>query len=176
MGAIAGWIQVTGLQAQSLQGDKKILQALASAGAGISQQADDVKVWKDRLLAFEFDARDCPDLFPPLAVLASQCGGVSKISGVGRLKHKESDRAQVLIQILTRLGIQVRVKGDHMWIQGGRITGGEIETFDDHRMAMAAAVAGLVSGEGVKIRDWRCVFKSYPGFFQDLEFLGGNIR
>ncbi len=175
MGAIAGCVEVTGLQAQSSQGDQRILQAIGSAGAGLNQRADSVAVWKDQLQAFEFDAHDCPDLFPPLAVLASQCAGVSKISGVGRLKHKESDRAQALIHILTRIGVQVGVEGDCLWVQGDRIAGGEIEAYGDHRMAMAAAVAGLVSREGIKIRDWPCVAKSYPAFFQDLESLGGIV-
>jgi 3-phosphoshikimate 1-carboxyvinyltransferase len=174
-GAIAGFVEVKGLQVCSSQADKKILQAIASAGAGIQRRENSVAVWKDRLQAFVFEASDCPDLFPPLAVLASQCAGTSEIYGVDRLKHKESDRAYALTEILTRVGAQVRVVGDRMQITGGRILGGEVEVYGDHRMAMAAAVAGVVSQEGIKIRDWTCVVKSYPAFFQNLESLGGDI-
>ena len=174
-GAIAGHAEVKGLQVRSSQADKKILQAIESAGAVIKRRENCVAVWKDRLQAFEFDARDCPDLFPPLAVLASQCAGISEIYGADRLKHKESDRARALTTILTRVGAQVGVVGERMQIKGGRITGGEVEAYGDHRMAMAAAVAGLVAQEGIKIRDWQCVAKSFPAFFQDLESLGGNV-
>ncbi len=174
-GAIAGHAEVKDLRIFSSQADLRILQAFESAGARIERFENRVSVQKDRLQAFQFDARDCPDLFPPLAVLASQCAGTSEIYGVERIKHKESDRAQKLTEILTRVGIQVRVAGDRMQIKGGRIKGGEVEAHGDHRMAMAAAVAGLVSQEGIGIRGWQCVAKSFPAFFKDLESLGGNV-
>jgi 3-phosphoshikimate 1-carboxyvinyltransferase len=175
-GAIAGYAEVRGLQVQSSQADKKILHAIEIAGAGIQHHENGVAVWKDRLHAFKFDARDCPDLFPPLAVLASQCAGTSEIYGVGRLRHKESDRGRALTKILAQVGAQVSITGEWMLIKGGRITGGIVESYGDHRMAMAAAVAGLVSIEGVRIRGWQCVSKSYPAFFHALESLGGKIQ
>ena len=100
-GAIAGPIKVKGLQLNSTQADKKIMQALISAKATMKQEEDGILIgpsadnsnnYSNGLIAFEFDATDCPDLFPPLVALASVCNGTTKIKGVSRLAHKESDR------------------------------------------------------------------------------------
>jgi 3-phosphoshikimate 1-carboxyvinyltransferase len=123
------------------------------------------------LSAFEFDASDCPDLFPPLAALACCCSGTSFISGVGRLRGKESDRAAALVSELGALGANIGASGNTMKIRGGALAGGEVDSHNDHRIAMACAIAGLVSKKGVRIKNWECVSKSYPNFFEDLESL-----
>lgn len=170
-GAIAGRVTVRNLAVKSLQADRAILEALERAGAKIHTEKDAVTVERSCLRAFEFDATDCPDLFPPLVALACYCKGRSVIRGTERLRHKESDRALALVREFRKMGARIRVQGGTMEVTGGRLKGGEVCSHNDHRIAMACAVAGLDSEKGVGIRDWACVGKSYPQFFDDLEAL-----
>ncbi len=160
---------IGGLRMESSQPDKAVLQAAAAAGAPVSSAEGRLRVGRARLGAFEFDATDCPDLFPPLAALAAACGGTSRIRGVHRLKGKESDRAASLASMLGALGVPVSLDEDWMRIQGGAIQGGTIDACGDHRIAMAAAVAALVADSPVTIRGAECVSKSWPRFFEDLD-------
>jgi len=173
-GALGGKVVVRNLQIQSLQADKNILQALHSTGARISKAEDSISVMKDGLRAFAFDATECPDLFPALVALACHCDGRSTISGLDRLRHKESDRAQALLSEFIKIGARISISGNHFEIEGGRLKGGFIDAHNDHRIAMAGAVAALNSNEGVVISGWECVSKSYPGFFSDLEQIKGE--
>lgn len=168
-GATGGEISVSGLNTLSAQADRKILEALEAAGAGMSINKDEVSVRKSKLRAFEFDATHCPDLFPPLAVLAANCEGDTRISGAGRLRAKESDRAMSIKDILDRMGVFTRVDGDTMVIRGGTIRPATVGSHSDHRIAMAAAVAGLNAEGMVCIEGAEAVNKSYPDFFDDLE-------
>ena len=170
-GAIAGRVKVRGLSDKSLQADRAILEALEKAGARVCSEGNAVTVEQSRLEAFEFDATDCPDLFPPLVALACYCKGRSVIRGTERLRHKESDRALALVSEFRKMGARIRVQGGTMEVTGGRLKGGEVSSHQDHRIAMACAVAGLASEKGVRIRDWSCVGKSHPQFFDDLEAL-----
>ncbi|MGE5741276.1 MAG: 3-phosphoshikimate 1-carboxyvinyltransferase [Candidatus Aminicenantes bacterium RBG_16_66_30] len=173
--AIRGEAIVTGLSPDSPQADRRVLEALRAAGAEVITGEDAVTVRRRHLRAFEFDATDCPDLFPPLAALALSCSGTSRIAGAGRLKHKESDRAAALVEELSGLGAAIEVRGDALEVAGSRIRGGTLDSRNDHRIAMAGAVAGLASGSGVRIEGAECVAKSYPRFFEDLESLGGDV-
>jgi 3-phosphoshikimate 1-carboxyvinyltransferase len=175
-GAIAGRVKVRGLNDKSLQADRAILEALERAGAKIHTEKDAVTVERSGLKAFEFDATDCPDLFPPLVALACYCKGKSVIRGTERLRHKESDRALALVSEFRKMGARIRVQGGTMEVTGGRLKGGEVSSRHDHRIAMACAVAGLASEKGVRIRNWSCVGKSYPQFFDDLEALRRKKR
>ncbi|MEW6035264.1 MAG: 3-phosphoshikimate 1-carboxyvinyltransferase [Candidatus Micrarchaeota archaeon] len=168
-GAIAGEAEVR--QLGFGQPDSAIMDALFDAGAKTELECDVARVKGGKLRAFEFDASDCPDLFPPLAVLACNCEGTSVIRGASRLRHKESDRAAVLAQELGGLGADIKVIGDRMEVSGGKLRGGRMNPHGDHRIAMAAAAAALNSEKGVEIEDEDCVSKSYPGFFEDLEKL-----
>ena len=171
-GAAGGSVTVGNLNISSLQADKKILDVLKSAGALVEADEGEISVSQKELRSFEFDAVDCPDLFPPLAVLAACCSGTSRISGVHRLRHKESDRAAVLEAELTKIGIRISIADDCMLIDGGgAILGGEMDSHGDHRIAMAGALAGTVSQKGVGIGNWEAVAKSYPGFFHDWEMI-----
>lgn len=170
-GAVAGRVEVANLTADSLQADRAVLGALESAGAKVTVGESRVSVEKGGLKPFEFDASDCPDLFPPLVALAANCPGKSVIRGADRLVHKESNRAQALSGEFGKIGVQVGVSGDTMEIHGGKIQGGSADSRGDHRIAMALAVAALNSGSGVSISGEECVSKSYPGFFGDLEKL-----
>jgi 3-phosphoshikimate 1-carboxyvinyltransferase len=174
-GAIAGDVTIGNLDIRSDQADRKVVEALESAGAGINVANGTIAITRAALKGFEFDATDCPDLFPPLVALACHCRGRTRIAGAARLKHKESDRAAALLAEFTALGARLSLDRDTLEIEGGLLRGGVLEAHNDHRIAMAGAVAGLGSEDGVSIRGSDCVSKSYPGFFDDLKSLGGDI-
>ena len=167
-GAIAGSVSVKGLRADSSQADVSILGALKRAGAKVTLSKGAVRVEKARLSAFKFNATNCPDLFPPLAVLACHCAGTSEIKGAKRLLGKESNRAAALVFELGKMGANISVNGDVMKIKSTRLSGGTVYSHGDHRIAMACAVAALASEKGASINGEKCVSKSYPRFFEDL--------
>jgi 3-phosphoshikimate 1-carboxyvinyltransferase len=175
-GAVNGSIRVQGLSTQSRQSDIAILQALRDAGAVMKIRGDEIEISRSKLKAFSLDATESPDLFPPLAALAAYCEGISAIKGVSRLKHKESDRASALREEFGKMCINIETEGDVMKITGGRPSGASVNSHGDHRIAMAAAVAALNASGSVFIKDSECVAKSYPGFFDDLRYLGVNIH
>jgi 3-phosphoshikimate 1-carboxyvinyltransferase len=172
-GAIAGTIKVRGLHIDSCQADKAVVEALRRAGAEIWIGDDYVSVEKNGLNAIEFDARDCPDLVPPLVALSAHCVGTSVIYGVERLRHKETDRARALISEFSKLGIEIGLFENRMEIRGDKITGNtRIDPHNDHRIAMACAVAAINGKDNVAIENPACVYKSYPSFFEDLNTVG----
>lgn len=170
--ALGGKVEVTNLLTNSKQADMQIIKALNDAGAIITSSDNSVTCEKAKLQAYEFDATECPDLFPPLVALASHCKGVTKIKGVSRLKHKESDRASVLKNEFEKIGTNISIDGDYMYVTGGTVTGGTLHANNDHRIAMAAAVAALSSQNPIEIENAECIAKSYPGFYNDLLALG----
>lgn len=171
-GAIAArreGLEVEGLDAASCQPDRAILEALRAAGAGVEIGDGRVTTRRGRLGAFEFDATDCPDLFPPLVALACACEGETRLRGALRLKGKESDRAAALREEFGALGATIEVEGDLMTVRGhGSLAGGKADSRGDHRMAMAAAIASLCAERPVEIEGSECVSKSWPTFFEDL--------
>lgn len=174
-GAVGGSVTVTGLDTTSPQADRKILEALRAAGAWIKLSGNTVEVAKGELKGFEFDATHCPDLFPPLVVLACNCAGTTVLTGVERLIHKESNRAAALEKEFSSLGAAIRIKGDRMEIDGVTLNGGVVDSHNDHRIAMAGAAAALNARGDVTVRGYECVAKSYPDFFDDLSRIGGNV-
>jgi 3-phosphoshikimate 1-carboxyvinyltransferase len=175
-GAINGEISVKGLMKDSRQSDMAILSALGKAGANLIIGDDQVDIKKSELKAFEFDATESPDLFPPLVALACYCKGISSIRGVSRLIHKESNRAATLKEEFGKMNIKIDISEDTMFVTGGRPEGVRVESHEDHRIAMAVAVAALGATGKVSIRDSQCVAKSYPGFFDDLRHLGAFVH
>ena len=178
-GAIFGKVNVSGLDTKSLQADLSIMDILMEAGASLSQMGDDdprgvIHVQKAPLNAFDVDANNCPDLFPIVAILAAFCQGTSKITGVGRLANKESDRAQAILSMLVQLGVKARISGDKMIIEGHSLAqrcltghllkGGNYTSSHDHRMVMALKVAELGADGPIVIDDIECVSKSFPTF------------
>ncbi|MBP7870153.1 MAG: 3-phosphoshikimate 1-carboxyvinyltransferase, partial [Candidatus Saccharicenans sp.] len=135
-----------------------------------------INVEKSILHAFTFDATDCPDLFPPLVVLACACEGLTRIKGVSRLSHKESNRAKVLSEEFSKLGADISINGDWMEIGRSRLSSGIVDPHHDHRIAMAAAIAGIIADGVILIKDSACVSKSYPSFFDDFRKLGGKVH
>ncbi len=174
-GAINGEITVKGLRPDSRQSDKAILTVLDSAGARTSIMENSISVRKSELRPFFFDATESPDLFPPLVALAAFCKGISTIKGVSRLLHKESNRSAALVNEFVKMNVKIETDGDNMMVTGGKVTGGDVSSHGDHRIAMAAAVAALAASGKVMIRDSQCVAKSYPAFFDDLRHLGTMI-
>jgi 3-phosphoshikimate 1-carboxyvinyltransferase len=175
--AINGNIELKGLNTSSLQGDKKVLEALESAGVSIILKDSGYRIEKTSSLKnFEFDATDTPDLFPPLACLAVYCQGRSYIKGVKRLLHKESNRAESLIHEFKNLGIDIKVSDDMMVITGGKPTGGTFDSHNDHRIAMAGAITALHTEKPVTITHYKAVRKSYPHFFDDLNQLHVKLK
>jgi 3-phosphoshikimate 1-carboxyvinyltransferase len=175
-GAINGNLSITGLNRDSKQSDLSIINALEKAGAKMTINENQIEISKSELKAFEFDATESPDLFPPLVALASYCEGVSIIRGVSRLIYKESDRAKALKEEFGKMNIYIEIKNDMMFITGGRPEGARVESHDDHRIAMALAISALGAAGRVYIRDSQCVAKSYPGFFDDLRNLGALVH
>lgn len=173
-GAIAGEVTLENLEATSPQADRAIITALERAGAEIAFKDRQVFISKAPLSAFEFDATDCPDLFPPLVALAAYCDGKTRIKGAERLIHKESNRAVTLEEEFGRLGVEVKTDGDIMTVTGGNCSGGTVSSRGDHRIAMACAVAAVAAKGVVEIEDAGAVAKSYPAFFDDLKKLTGS--
>ena len=175
-GAINNPIVIEGMRSDSVQADMKILEAIKDAGALLSQEGNRYKVAPASLHAFEFDATECPDLFPPLVALAAYCKGVTKIKGVNRLIHKESNRGLTLQDVFGKMGIQVELEGDMMLVYGGvQPKGANVHSHHDHRIAMAAAIAALGADGPVHIADAEAIDKSYPAFYNDLKLLGVRI-
>lgn len=170
--AVSGEMILSGNDLNSTQGDKNILNALRDCGATLLIDKDKITVKKSKLAPFHFDATHCPDLFPPLVALASYCNGTSTIKGVNRLLHKESNRALSLREEFKKLNVQIHLDGDVMAIEGGnQLKGAKVSSHNDHRIAMACAVAALGAKGATIIEDAEAVDKSYPDFFKDLKKL-----
>lgn len=171
-GALAGDITVNNLNPNSLQADKAIIRALVRAGATVGSNGNSYRVIKSDLNGFEFDATDCPDLFPALVALAANCEGKTILTGTNRLTHKESDRAQTLADVFGRLGIDVDISQENtMIVTGGTVRGGKVSSHNDHRIAMAAATVALTASERVEIEGAEAVSKSYPHFWNAFQSL-----
>ena len=178
-GAVFGRVELTGLDTKSLQADLSIMDILMEAGASLSQLGDDdpkglIHVQRAPLSAFEVDAANCPDLFPIVAVLAAFCEGTSRIAGVGRLANKESDRGKAILEMLTKMGVNAKIAGDKLIVDGHSLArralthtllrGGSYTSHHDHRMVMALRVAGIGADSPIEIDDTQCVAKSFPTF------------
>lgn len=159
-------ISVSGLSMRSLQADKALLKALMSAGCKITFEDQEIRVDGSGIQPFEFDATDCPDLFPALAVLAAKCNGVSTIKGVGRLVHKESDRGLALQTEFGKMGLRIDLEDDLMKIYGtGKLHGAEVYSHHDHRIAMCLGIAASIADGETILTNAESVSKSYPDFW-----------
>lgn len=169
--AIDGTLKINGLNPQSAQADRAIIDVLRLTGTKIAFDDDNRLIVNknNNLQPFNFDATNCPDLFPVLAALAANCKGTSAIAGVHRLTHKESNRAEAIRRELGKLGISIDFEDDKMIVGGGPISGGTASACNDHRMAMSLALCALTASSSVTIEGTECVSKSYPNFFEDLE-------
>lgn len=174
-GAIAGEVTISNLNCESNQADRAVIDVLSEAGVLLTVGEKSVRAVRSDLKALTFDATDSPDLFPPLAALASYCNGISRIKGVSRLAHKESDRAGAIAQVLGKMNISARIEDDDMLIEGGKVTGAVVSSHNDHRIAMMAAVMALGGRGEVTVTGAQAVDKSFPDFFDTLASLGATI-
>lgn len=165
-GAISNGISIERLNPLSVQGDRQMLQALTEAGIRFNWLDTTLRILPGEVKPFSFDATECPDLFPALVVLAAAAKGKSALKGAGRLEYKESNRATVLQKEFEKLGLKIELDGDYMYIHGtGSLNSGTIDANNDHRIAMAGAVAAPLTDNGITILDAQSVAKSYPNFW-----------
>jgi 3-phosphoshikimate 1-carboxyvinyltransferase len=167
--ALGKGITVKDLSTKSLQADIAILQVFENAGCVVRNRENGLQIDGANRQPFEFDATNCPDLFPALATFAACIPGVSKISGVNRLQNKESDRGKVLQSEFEKLGVKIDLNGDEMLIYGqSTIKGGRINAHNDHRIAMCFGIIGMFTESPIEIEGAEAVSKSYPGFWEEL--------
>lgn len=175
-GALVGPLTVKGLSLDSLQADKKIVEVLRAAKVRCETEENSITVFPAAIAAFEFDASDCPDLFPPMVALAALGKGTSYIKGLSRLRHKESDRGLTLREEFSKMGVPIYEKGDYLCVEGGStLTGAEVSSRGDHRIAMALTIASLRAEGTTRIQHAEAINKSYPDFFDDLTKLGASV-
>lgn len=175
-GALSGDVTVKNLRLNSLQKDRAIVEILRRAGAEVAVTENAVRVKKSRLSAFSVDTEEIPDAVPILSVLAAFAAGESVISGVSRLKGKESDRLSGVISMLRLAGVSAATDGTVLRVTGGQPQGNVFLAENDHRMAMSQAVLGSAAAGRTVIMGAECVKKSYPAFFEDFALLGGNTE
>ena len=166
--AIGGEVKLNGVNPKTLQGDYKIFELTRSFGASVEVGGDSVQVSRGELIAQDVDAADIPDLVPAIAVIAALADGRSRIYNAGRLRLKESDRIASTAALLKSLGADVVETDDGLIINGREsLAGGEVKSYSDHRIAMAAAAASPGCKGDVTVDDIGCTDKSYPGFVDD---------
>lgn len=175
LGALSGEVVVTGLNAESLQGDRVVLNLMQKMGAQLSVRRSSVMMQKSYLHGINADLTDCIDLLPTLAVLAAVAEGESQFSGIKAARLKESNRVEALKQELQKMGIRVSEEENVISIMGGRPVGAEIDSHADHRLAMAFGVLGTAVGNTI-ILGAESVEKTYPEFWKALTMLGARME
>jgi 3-phosphoshikimate 1-carboxyvinyltransferase len=177
-GAIGGKpLTVKNLKADSVQGDRYLLNILSEMGCSIEQGKEKAKIsGKKELSGVTIDMGDYPDLVPTVAVVAAYARGKTRITNIAHLRFKESDRIGNTAAGLGKMGIKVEVSDNTMTVYGGKPKGSEIEAHADHRLAMSLAVAALFANGNSIINGAEAVSKSYPQFFAELKKLGAKIE
>lgn len=177
LGVLGGEVEVCGLNPDSAQGDKAIIDILLRFGADISVSDNGSYIARrSNLKGIDIDASQIPDLVPVLATVASVAEGKTRIYGASRLRLKESDRLFTVSDMLRRLGANIEENDDGLTIEGVRaLRGGSVSSYNDHRIAMSAAVAASVCESAVEIDGAEAVNKSYPTFWEDARSLGAKI-
>ncbi len=179
VGATAGdSVTLTSIEGDyHIEPDSVILELLSKIGVKVEKTDCELTVSKSHLRGFDFDARDHPDLVPVLEVLAAQAEGKTTITGVKRLRYKETDRLTTVPAELVKMGARIAVNDDRITIDGvDHLSGEKLSSHRDHRVAMACTVAALAAGGESVIEDAGVVSKSYPAFFGDLEALGAKFN
>ena len=151
------------------QGDCEIYNILKKMGADITKNENEVTVKKSKLHAIDIDADDIPDLVPVLCVIASAAEGKTVITNTKRLREKESDRVITTVNMITALGGKIEFDENSITVTGAKLTGGVVDSANDHRISMSAAIASLICEDSVKITGAEAVRKSYPDFFEKFE-------
>jgi 3-phosphoshikimate 1-carboxyvinyltransferase len=175
--AVGSGITVTGLSAETSQGDRAVCGILRRFGASVTADNGSVTVRPGELQGIDIEAEDTPDLVPAIAVAAAAARGTTVIRNVSRLRLKESDRIFTVCEALNALGGSTEHDDNTIVIHGrGRLSGGTVYAHGDHRIAMLAASASVICEGPVTIEGAEAVGKSYPDFFADFAALGGHSR
>jgi 3-phosphoshikimate 1-carboxyvinyltransferase len=176
-GILGGEIQCEDMNIDSLQGDRAIINIITKMGGNIFIEEGKIITKRSKTHGIIIDASECPDLVPILAVLASLSDGITEIINAGRLRIKECDRLMAMATELTKLGGDVVETEDGLIIHGKEcLKGGIVDSYNDHRIAMALSVASIRCNGPVIITDSACIKKSYPGFYKDFVMLGGKVN
>ncbi|MBE6049672.1 MAG: 3-phosphoshikimate 1-carboxyvinyltransferase [Clostridium sp.] len=175
--AIGSDIEVLDLRKESLQGDKEVIDILERMGVEIGIKENSISVNKSELKSTVIDASQCPDIIPTLSVVAALSEGTTEIINAERLRIKECDRLTAVREELNKLGAKIEEKKDGLIIEGVKEFDGDVEVWShkDHRIAMSLAVASTKCKSPIILKDFECVSKSYPNFFEDFKMLGGNF-
>ena len=171
-----GEIDITGLLPHSLQADKKLNTILEDIGIKTVCANNKLHLKKSEIPAFVADCTHTPDLVPALVILASQSAGKCRITGASRLFYKESNRALALKLEMSKLGIEIIINGNEIIIYPGKIQPGEVSSHNDHRIAMAMMIAGLIAEGPLLVKDVGCISKSYPQFIDSMQKCGAQIE
>jgi 3-phosphoshikimate 1-carboxyvinyltransferase len=175
-GALGGDIVCHDLKEDSLQGDKVIVDIIKRMQGNLITEDGKMTSTTAETVSTIIDGSECPDIIPVLAVLAALSEGTTEIVNAGRLRIKECDRLSAVASELKKLGADIEEKEDGLIIKGKKeLIGGEVDSFNDHRIAMALAVAAIRCKEPVTIRDSGCIKKSYPTFWEHYKMLGGKL-
>ena len=174
-GALCGDVTVRNLFPTE-QGDSILIDILRNMGAQITwdEKKGEVKVNKSELVGISVDVGKTPDLVPTLAVLGAASKGTMVIENAEHVRYKETDRLHAMTVELKKMGIDIKEEKDRLIIRGGTLKGAPVHGWDDHRIVMALAVAGIVAG-GTTIDTVESVSISYPGFFEDLKKIGAGV-
>ena len=176
-GALTGGVSIAGLDPEDKQGDKLILDILERFGAVVKRGSTGVKVLPGKLEGITVDLSDAPDLFPLVAVLASQAKGVTEIINAEHVRLKESDRIKSTVAFLRAMGVNLQERSDGCLVKGpSSLKGVEVDSLEDHRILMAAAVAGLVAEGETVISHGDCYRISYPNFVDDMVGSGADME
>lgn len=163
-------VTISGLDTSSRQGDRAMLSVLSDMGADIRILGGEITVFPSKLHGISIDAADIPDLVPILSVTAAVADGETVIYNASRLRLKESDRIESVCATLGALGADIRATDDGMIIRGKRhLNGGSVDSFNDHRIAMSAAIASLVCENEVRISRFEAINKSFPTFLDNFD-------
>lgn len=175
-GLLGNDIKCKGMNFNSKQGDIAIIDIVKRMGGDIELKGDCIHIKKSNTVGAIIDGSQCPDIIPVLAVLASLSKGETQIINAGRLRIKESDRLESTRTELNKLGANVEETEDGLIIKGvDHLDGGNVDSWNDHRIAMSMAIASIKAKEEVTLSDALAVTKSYPGFWDDFKSLGGKI-
>lgn len=170
--ALAGEVDIKGLSHDSVQGDREIVRILEKMGVDALPTENGYKVKKSDLQGIDVEISDIPDLTPVLGVLLALSKGGGKLKNCRRLRYKESNRIESTIELIRSLGGHAELDDEDIVIEGCEmLRGGTVDTYHDHRIVMASAVASLRCKESVKILGYEAVNKSYPEFFGDFSKL-----
>lgn len=176
-GTLGSDVACSGLNMDSLQGDKDILNIIEGMGGSISIEGDKIKATPSKTKGVIVDASQIPDLVPVIAVLAALSSGTTKIINAGRLRYKESDRLHSISCELNAVGADVKEQEDGLIIEGKQmLEGGSVDSWNDHRIAMALAIASTRCKNPLIIKNGDCIKKSYPDFWDVFRDLGGEAH